>query len=53
MPDSFMNMTMTSPWLYSFLYNGWYMLAELILTEIVANIIYAPLAKFIHGKDIA
>ena len=53
MPDSFMNMTMTSPWLYSFLYNGWYMLAELVITEIVANIIYAPLAKFIHGEDIA
>jgi thiamine transporter len=53
MPESFMNMTMTSPWLYSFLYNGWYMLAELILTEIVANILYAPLAKYIRGEDIA
>ena len=48
MPESFMNITMTSPWLYSFLYNGWYMLAELIVTEIVANILYAPLAKYIH-----
>ena len=53
MPESFMNMTMTSPWLYSFLYNGWYMLAELVLTEIVANILYAPLAKYIRGEDIA
>lgn len=50
MPESFMNITMTSPWLYSFLYNGWYMLAELIVTEIVANILYAPLAKYIHSR---
>lgn len=52
MPESFMNMTMTSPWLYSFLYNGWYMLAELVVTEIVAMLIYQPLRKFIHGDDI-
>ncbi len=53
MPESFMNMTMTSPWIYSLLYNGWYMLAELVITEIVANILYAPLKKYIHGEDIA
>lgn len=53
MPESFMNMTMTSPWIYSLLYNGWYMLAEFVITEIVANILYAPLKKYIHGEDIA
>lgn len=53
MPETFMNATMTSPWLYSFLYNGWYMLAELVVTEIVANIIYVPLKKYIHGADLA
>ena len=53
MPESFMNMTMTSPWIYSLLYNGWYMLAELVITEIVANILYAPLKKYIHGEDVA
>ena len=53
MPESFMNMTMTSPWLYSFLYNGWYMLAELVITEIVAMLIYQPLRKYIHGEDVA
>ncbi len=52
MPESFMNMTMTSPWLYSFLYNGWYMLAELVLTEIVAMLVYQPLARFFRGEDI-
>lgn len=52
MPETFMNMTMTSPWLYSFLYNGWYMLAELVVTEIIAMILYKPLEAFIQGKDI-
>ena len=52
MPESFMNMTMTSPWIYSLLYNGWYMLAELVITEIVANILYAPLKQYIHGEDV-
>ena len=52
MPETFMNMTMTNPWFYSFLYNGWYMLAELIVTEIIAMLIYQPLSSFIQGKDI-
>lgn len=36
MPETFMNLPMTSPWIYSLLYNGWYMLAETILTILVA-----------------
>ena len=52
MPENFMNMTMTSPWMYSLLYNGWYMLAELVVTEIVAALLYKPLKKFVHGEDI-
>ena len=52
MPETFMNMTMTSPWLYSFLYNGWYMLAELVVTEVIAMLSYKPLASFIQGQDV-
>ena len=52
MPDEFMKLPMTSPWLYSFLYNGWDMLGELVLTEIVAMLIYKPLEAFFQGKDI-
>ena len=52
MPEEFMGMTMTSPWFYSFLYNGWYMLAELVLTEIVAMLIYKPLGKYFRGEDL-
>ena len=52
MPEEFMGLPMTSPWLYSFLYNGWYMLAELVLTELVAMLIYKPLGKYFRGEDI-
>ena len=52
MPESFMNITMTSPWLYSFLYNGWYMLAELVATEIIAMLLYKPLGKLIRREDL-
>ena len=47
-----MNMTMTNPWIYSFLYNGWYMLAELVVTMVIAMLIYQPLARFIRREDI-
>ena len=52
MPDEFMGMTMTSPWFYSFLYNGWYMLAELVITEIVAMLLYGPLGRYFRREDI-
>ena len=52
MPETFMNLTMTSPWLYSLLYNGWYMLFELVITEIVAMLVYVPLARYIRGEDV-
>ncbi len=51
MPEEFMGLPMTSPWLYSFLYNGWYMMAETILTEIVAMVIYQPLKGFLRGRS--
>ena len=53
MPDTFMNMPMSSPWIYSFLYNGWYMLFELVITEIVAMLVYGPMEKFFTGSDLA
>ena len=53
MPEEFMGLPRTSPWFYSFLYNGWYMLAELVLTEIVAMLIYGPLGKYFRREDIA
>ena len=52
MPEEFMGMAMTSPWVYSFLYNGWYMLAEIVLTVAAAMAIYEPLKKYINGEDL-
>ena len=52
MPEQFMGMPMTNPWIYSFLYNGWYMLFELVITEIVAMLLYKPLEKFFTGSDL-
>lgn len=52
MPDKFMGMAMTSPYIYSLLYNGWYMMAEIVITEIVTMLAYAPLGKFLKGEAI-
>ena len=37
---------------YSLAYNGSYMLGELVLTEIVAMLIYKPLGKYFRGEDL-
>jgi thiamine transporter len=52
MPDEYMGMTMTNPWIYSALYNGWYMAAELVLTLVVAMLIYKPLEKYFRGEKL-
>ena len=52
MPESFLGITMTSPWIYSPLYNGIYMGLNLVLTLVVFAILYKPLNKYIMGRDI-
>ncbi|MBP5245819.1 MAG: energy-coupled thiamine transporter ThiT [Clostridia bacterium] len=52
MPEEFMNMTMTNVWIYSFLYNGWYMLFEIVFTEIAAMLLYKPLGKYFRREDL-
>ena len=37
---------------YSAAYNGWYMAGELVLTELVAMLIYKPLEKYITREDL-
>ena len=53
MPDIYMGMQMTSPWFYSILYNGSYMLVDMILCLVIGAILYKPLGKYIRGEDIA
>ena len=52
MPETFFNMTMTTPWVYSALYNGAYMLPCMLLALAVAAVLFVPLKKFFAGKDI-
>ena len=39
MPDSFFGMTMTSPWFYSFLYNGSYMVIDYLLILLIGAVL--------------
>ena len=52
MPEVFFGLTMTSPWFYSLLYNGFYMAIDtalcLILFALVAN---TPLKGWLYGTE--
>ncbi len=52
MPPEFFGMTMTTPWLYSALYNGSYMLVDMILCLLVGALLWKPLGKYIRGEDL-
>ncbi len=53
MPETFFGMTMTSPWFYSFLYNGVYMGLNLLLALVVFALLWKPMKKYLTGADIA
>ena len=50
MPESFFGMTMVSPWIYSLLYNGSYILLCMALCLAVGAIVYKPLGKFLRRQ---
>ncbi len=52
MPETFFGMTMHSPWFYSFLYNGSYMIIDTILCMIVGLLLWKPMGKYIRGEDL-
>ena len=52
MPETFFGMTMTSPWFYSALYNGSYMVLDCALVLLVGWILWKPMGKYIRGDDI-
>lgn len=47
MPETFFGMTMTTPWLYSALYNLSYMLPDTVLTLAVFALMYKPLKAYL------
>ncbi len=52
MPEEFFGMSMTSPWFYSLLYNGSYMLPNTLLTLAIAGLLYRPMKKLYLGEDL-
>ena len=52
MPEEFFGMTMTTPWFYSLLYNGFYMLIDMALCMVVFGLLYKPMRRYILGQDL-
>ena len=53
MPETFFGMTMTTPWFYSALYNGAYMLPDLVLVLIAGILLMkTPAKKFLLHQDL-
>lgn len=52
MPEEFFGMTMTTPWIYSFLYNMAYMLPNILITLVIFALLYKPMGKYLIGEDI-
>lgn len=53
MPETFFNMTMTTPWFYSALYNGAYMLPDLLMILVIYLLLCkTPLAPYLRGADL-
>lgn len=53
MPDEFFGMKMSSPWLYSALYNGSYILLSLLLCIAAGALLMRSMKKYILGEDIS
>ena len=52
MPEEFFGMTMTTPWMYSFLYNGFYMFIDIALCLVIFGLLWKPMGKYLTGADI-
>lgn len=52
MPENFFGMTMTTPWFYSLLYNGFYMVIDMALCLAIFAILYKPMNKYLTGGDL-
>lgn len=52
MPEEFFGMTMTTPWFYSALYNGFYCVINLALALAVGALLLRPMGRYLRGEDI-
>lgn len=54
MPETFFNMTMTTPWIYSALYNAAYMLPDMVVILVIGVVLAkTQAAKYLAGTDLA
>ena len=52
MPENFFGMTKTTPWVYSALYNGSFILVDAAMTLVIGALLWKPLGKYIRGEDL-
>ena len=52
MPEKFFGLDMSSPWLYSALYNGSYILLCAVLCITAGLLFFRPLEKYLRGEDL-
>lgn len=52
MPEEFLGMTMTTPWIYSAIYNAVYMIPNTVLALVIAALLYKPMNKYLTGADL-
>ena len=52
MPEEFLGMPMVNPWVYSLLYNGLYMVPNIVICAVVLAILAKPLGKYLRGEDL-
>ena len=53
MPETFFGMTMTTPWFYSALYNGAYMLPDAVIILVIGAVLMkTPAKKYLLGEDL-
>ena len=52
MPEEFFGITMTSPWIYSLLYNLAYMLPNIAITVFAFAVLYPAMGKYFRGEDL-
>lgn len=51
-PTELFSVTYTSPWMYSLIYNGSYMLIDTVLCLVILGLLYKPMKKYILGQDL-
>jgi len=52
MPEVFFGMTMTTPWFYSLLYNGFYMVIDMVLCLMIFALLFKPMKPYFLAQDL-